>query len=45
MRLPHVIRLLPLLLLVLTALRAQSPTRPNVIFILCDDLGVNDLAC
>ncbi len=45
MRLPHVIRLLPLLLLVLTALRAQSPARPNVIFILCDDLGVNDLAC
>jgi arylsulfatase A-like enzyme len=39
------LRLLPHLVLALAALRAQSPARPNVVFVLCDDLGVNDLAC
>ena len=41
----RLLRLLPLLLLALTALHAQTPARPNLVFILCDDLGVNDLAC
>src|SRR5207249_6919460 len=26
-------------------LRAEAPPRPNVVFILADDLGINDLAC
>src|SRR5437763_13393841 len=26
-------------------LRAEAPPRPNVVFILADDLGINDLGC
>ena len=27
------------------ALRGSGPARPNILFILCDDLGINDLHC
>lgn len=37
--------LLPVVAFLAIALRAAEPTRPNIVFILCDDLGVSDLHC
>ena len=37
--------LLPLLALLAGALAAAEPARPNIVFILCDDPGINDLHC
>ena len=37
--------LLPLLGLLAGALAAAEPARPNIVFILCDDPGINDLHC
>lgn len=34
-----------LLCLFVSLLSAGEPTKPNIVFILCDDLGVNDLNC
>lgn len=34
-----------MLTLNLAARAAESNARPNIVFILCDDLGINDLAC
>jgi len=37
-------RILFLLLCFAVSLRAEE-AKPNIVFILCDDLGVNDLSC
>jgi arylsulfatase A len=44
----EIVRLTAALAALLTlhgTLRAEAPPRPNVVFILADDLGINDLAC
>lgn len=39
------LRLLPLLCLLLSPAQTQAVTKPNIIFILCDDLGYGDVKC
>ena len=41
----HILVITTLFLASLTALRAAAPAKPNIIFILADDLGVGNVSC